>query len=371
MSKYAAYGTAQHEVMERAASHEPITDDDIRVIMRDAGVDAGDTERGFLTAQHVREYFSAFEHYKKLSTHVERPFAWDAITGAVRWLGPSRAGRDYSRKSDSEITGTLDYCIEPAEEGAADLLVYDLKTGRGARESHVVDSQQLFFYGMCMLMLHGAKSVQLVYVHADEHGIMDSDRYDLTAEAAKLFELRLAALVASVPASVPEPGWHCTGNWCPIAANCPATTKALAEIDTAATPSTPFYATIQSPEHAASVRHRLQMVKAATTHIEGLLKEYVRQHGPVPLGNGSFYGIKQAERETLDIAFPGAYKAAIKHLGPAVDKAVTISASKAGIVQAAGGAVQARPLLEELRAMGALYKTSYERLDEFKPKETK
>ncbi len=258
--------------------------------------------------------------------------------------------RDYSDQRKGEISGTADHVV--AVDGL--LTVDDWKTGRGDIGERPRDHLQMLFLGLAAARAHGVNSVRIRYLLVSEEGITpvhdDLDEFALSAIA-----VRLRKLVAGIGQSPPKPGPHCYSKYCPIVATCPATKAALAAIDTASALEHPLSVEITSPEHAASVRVRLKMVRSAVDAIETALKAYVKETGPIPIGGGKVYGFKREQSvERLDIATPGAYAALVAHLGQeGADQAVTLDATKASIHKATKDRAVEKELLEQLRGLGA------------------
>lgn len=360
-SKAANKGKASHAVAERVLSNEPA---DIHAEVVAAGVEGkAETRDAEAVARRVGEYYESIRA-NTTNWDIERPVAYDVVTRQARYLGANRASREYSKKRENEIAGTLDQ----AEIHPDRIVLHDLKTGQAAKESGVATSHQMRFYALCLSKIHGHENIEIRYNLADADGVTP-DVYQIQPGELAQFEKELCELIEGLPASVPQPGPWCTSMYCPIVSVCPATLKALAEIDIAASPlSPPLNVAIRDAEHAASVRVRLKMVQAATLAVENSLKDWCRVNGPIDLGGGNVYGVRQEQRETLDVSHPGAYQAIVRACGPRVDEAIELDASKASISRVIKDKKKAEELFAELRAMGAMRTTTYDKLTEYKVK---
>ena len=360
-SKAANFGKGQHAVAEKAVKGETVD----AVKEADTAEVTGNAEvaRFKRVARDVELWFKQARN-RPVEWLVEKPLAYHVERGSARYMKPPEYPRDYRDKKFGEIVGTLDLAAV-----LPDIVeVLDLKTGKGARESSVADSAQLKFYALCLARIHGVPRARITYLHATEDGIDDGDTVLLDELDLGQFAAQLGALAAGLQDAVPVPGPHCTGKWCPMVSICPATTKALAAIDKASDLTRPFSTqlTIEDATHAADVRVRLKMVQAACASIEEQLKTWVKSNGPIDIGNGMQYGVREENRETVDIGRPQAYQILAKRLGPKADQIVTLSTTKQDIRSACDTRAQAEDIFEELRAVGALRSASYSKLTEWK-----
>lgn len=295
----------------------------------------------------------------------ELALAYDVGTGKGRVL-PMADHRDYSAKGPLEFVGTADVVF--LRDGL--LTVDDYKSGRPENVEVAETNTQMALLGLAAARAYGVDRVRVRLLFVSEDGVeVDEaifDELDLSEMAS-----RLSGLVAKLKGpSVPVPGAHC--KWCPIQVACPATQAAMATVARASLPMFPMSVDIESKEHAAYLRHRLKAVREASDAVENALKAYIADKGPIPAGEGKLYGIKEVKRETLDLAAPKAYGVLVKHLGQEkADEACELSTTKSAIHAAlAGGkrgegAKKEAALFEELRAIGAVRTSTYQRLDEY------
>ena len=299
--------------------------------------------------------------------------AYNVAAGTARLLR-STGPRDYSDVRPGELVGTSDLeRVTPAGRR----VVRDWKTGRYMMGVRPIDSGQLRFLGLAAARRHGVDEIDIELAQVDEDGIrITRDTLDAFALAAAADELRaLWARIASGP-GVPCPGHWCADHYCPIIAECPATQRAIEAVAAAAAVRFPLSVDLQSPEHAAYVRERLQAVEKAVAGIWAALEQYARTT-PVPAGDGKFWGVVERARESISLEKPeamAALRAALGEFGFAA--AVECKTSKAAIHKAAAAQSTKRgeakrvetALLDELRTLGAVRKSTYTKFEEFTPK---
>lgn len=358
-SGFAAKGKAAHAVVEKLLSGETY---DVYKEVAAAGVEGKAGVRSAVATAEV-----AAKHYAALKEttdqwDVERPIAFDVYTGKARYLAGNRAGRAYGQRGPNEITGALDQAAIFSDH----IVVYDLKTGQPERKGAAADSPQLKFYALCLSRIHGLP-VRVCYNHADDDGVTP-DEADMSEAELGRFAESLREMVNGLATAVPKPGHHCTSNYCPLLSECPATKKALAQIDAAADYMQPFNVAIQGPEHAASVRVRLGMVKAATVAIDERLKAWSRANGPIEVAPSMMWGARDETRSTVDISHPGAYALLVKFLGGKADQAVELDTSRAAIERVAGNKKLVAELFAELENIGAMRHSTYSKMTEWRKK---
>ena len=159
--------------------------------------------------------------------------------------------RDYSDARPGELVGTADLVMRDGER----IVVVDFKTGVRARDTGAADTMQMRFLGLAVARAYNAAEVDVMLLHVDEGGVYPDvaalTAWDLDDTADDLRALSTALASQSVP----RPGVHCTGMYCPIVAQCPATKAAMAAVDKAASLRFPMSVEITSAEHAADVTH--------------------------------------------------------------------------------------------------------------------
>lgn len=288
----------------------------------------------------------------------EAAFAFEPSTGKARHA------RDRRDKTPTEIFGAADLVFLRVD---GKLVVRDWKTGRRAADKRPSETRQLRFLALAAAQVHGADSVRVELAFVDDEAVElvgeDLDALDLGAIDGEIAELveRLEA------PPVPNPGPWCERNYCPIRSVCPATLDALAKVD-ADLARFPLGAPFESAEHAAYVRHRLPVLRAALDAIDTQIEAYALRTGPLPVEGspGKVWGPRQMQGHERIVVTPTAIAIVVEKLGAdAANVAIEISRSmsKASLergVRALLGPEGMRkrgalklalePLLEELRA---------------------
>lgn len=368
-SPFADYGNAVHAVCDALVKgNAPHLD----AIAKTHSLSATDKRRLERTAATVADFLaSEAEAFTWRASEV--PLAYHLTTGAARAL-KTRGARDYSDVKNGEMSCTVDF----VGAGPGYLVVRDWKTGRQSNVDPVATNAQMQFCALAAARHYGASLVRVELAFIDEadvyvdHAMFDDlDFGECAAELTRLVE----RIGRKEP---PAPGHHCGSHYCPIVASCPATTAALAAVDSASELQFPLSVEIASAEHATHTRHRLKVVRDACDKIETALKNWIRTNGPIPAGDGKVYGVRESTRETIDLAAKDAYVTLVRHLGEdGAGEAVTLSTTKAAIhaavvAKSPKGQYRAteEALLDELRELGAVRVSSFEKLEEYKSKET-
>jgi len=357
-SPHADFGTAVHAAGERRVNGEPV---DLDAIAAEFGVT--DVRRFRAVAGNLLAWID--ETRADTRGAAEVAFAYHVADGTARVMTKAHA-RDYSDARPGELFGTADLILRDGDR----LVVVDFKTGAKAKEKGAADTFQMRFLGLAAARCYEAAEVDIVLLHVDEGGAYP-DGATLTAWDLDDTADELRSLAASLAApSVPRPGPHCTGMYCPIVSECPATKAAMAAVDKAAALRFPMSVEIASAEHAADVRVRLKMVREACDAIDGAVKDWIRANGPVPVGDGRFYGIVQCDgRESVDLGAPEALAVFRREMGDKAEAALDVSTSKAAIERAVGRK-DARAVLAALRDVGAVRKGApYVKFEEFEKKD--
>lgn len=330
-------------------------------------------------ASHVRELLA--EEAKTDRWRVaEQGLAINLRWGTARELKQD-GDRDYSDRDEGEITGTPDL-VRCTGDGR--LVVRDYKTGRYARHKDARTHMQLRALALGAARCYGFDevTVELVQVDADRlyvrKWVLDAFELDVVADQLRTIYDRIAG---PEPDMVPRVGRWCVASYCHLRGGaCPASTKALAEADQATEPRFPLAEAIESKDHAAEMYGRLKLAEARIEVLRQAIRDYVREHGPIDVGDGMRFGAMQKEgRPRIDMDVLGVEDAIERHLGPfARVVAVTRRTSKSALEAAARdqqtkrgeGVAKARELFDELRAMGALKRgPPYEQYDEYKARD--
>lgn len=262
------------------------------------------------------------------------------------------------------VHGTVDL-VELVE---GEVFISDWKTGGRSGELDVKSDRQLGTYALMAARAFGRRRVGVLILHAGEEGVRPEqhllDAFDLATIRGRLIET-LAKVDAGGP---PRPGRHCTTKYCPIVSHCPATLKALAEVQQATDAQLAMHYFIDTPEQAARVRVGLKTIEKALEHYQAALRLYVDKHGAFEIAPGVLYGkVERDGNERVVAETPGAQAALRELLGDAADIALEVSTSKAAIDRAARAAAKARgiegkgalkqvtdPVYARLRQLGAI-----------------
>jgi hypothetical protein len=305
----------------------------------------------------------------------ETGFAYSTTTGRTRPCA------DRKEKAPDEIYGAADLVFWRAD---GRLVVRDWKTGEKARGKRPGETRQLRFLAMAASHVLNASEVRVELAFVDE----DADEVvgdDLDALELGAVEGELAELVERLEAPpAPKPGPWCERYFCPLRAVCPATLAAMAGIE-ANLERFPLLGALDSPEHAAFIRHRLPVLRDLLDQREEDVQAFARRYGPLPVEGQAdvVWGPREHEgRERIE-ATPEAVRIVRERLGAkGADEALEVSVSKASLERGAKvvineanggkvprGAMKAtmEPLLEDLRRAKAVKKGSaYTRFEEFK-----
>lgn len=340
------YGLAFHDVAEKLED------------ARGRGVDAGDLElyadldaviaaRKLPTADAKRlrgvvpRVIDVISQDPEPEVHVELALAWDTRRGRAH---PVDKPWDVE---EGEMYGRADVVlVSPGEERA--IRVRDWKTGSRARSYRPGRSQQLRQLALAAASHFGAERVVVEFALVDDDGaeLVSAELTPSDLLQAEVEALDIADRVRQPPE--PRPGPWCHELWCPIAAVCPATQTALAQVSTDLE-RFPLLGEPTSPEHAAYQRHRLPVLQAALEAQEELIRKAAARFGGIPVegkpgvvwapvehdGNERVELTAEAEAELNEL------------LGPEGSaEAIECSASKASIARGARAAAAAKASAE-------------------------
>jgi hypothetical protein len=358
-SSDATFGSAFHAAMHVAAVWGGISEAVLEQVAAAHQLTPGDETRLLGCVEHGAELLSLTCPDFRAG---EVSILYDVAADTARIL-PEALERDAI--PPGHIHGTLDL-VEAWDNG---LEIGDWKTGeRSAGELAIKTDPQLRTYALLAARAFGRDRVQVALLHASESGIVP-DRAELDAFDLACARAALRATLAKVDAGGPPvPGRHCTTKYCPIVASCPATQRALAEVQAAADAQLPMQLTITSPEQAARVRVGLKTVEKALEQYQAELRRYIDEHGAIEIAPGVLYGkVEREGNERVDAEVVGVVTALQELLGDAADEALEVSTSKAAIERAARKAAKDRgltgkgalkqvtdPVYARLRQLGAI-----------------
>ena len=343
-SAHATAGTAVHELLERVA------------LGNRAGVPA------WLVNLYDEITEGATEVY------AERCYAWSPETGAGRDLGTS--GRDYSGLRPGEIGGTVDLVVvRPGE-----VVVWDYKSGfLGAS----LDSPQLSLLALAVAGALGVDEVTVGIVQLDLATEQASprakalDALDLAAEGDRV--RRIVSRVHSARWLVSQdrtPNVRLTEDgcrYCPAKLSCPGRVGAIATLASVAGLAAPTIRIPVTLANAGAVWLAIDAMRAVLKAAEDEVESMARS-GPVPLPDGRELWAVETPRETVGDVEAIERIIAEKYGADAVAEVVEIkkTATKSALETLAKskaakgkGAGDARALIAEARAAGALKQTTH------------
>ena len=239
----------------------------------------------------LRELFGAF------TARVEEAFAYDPRTDRARSLG-LQTGRDYSKATIDEITGTVDAWA--GDEGWA--VVADWKFGRSF-VAHPRENRQIHLFAVAAARITTAPVVRGIIGRVEEDGGSrlyheDFDVMALDAIAHQLGRIRdrvRAAQMSVEDGRRPELvlGEHCT--YCPARWSCPAQADAGQQLVELASRAKEL-----SPEAAGKAYVLASAVERAVKAMKSVLIERAKAE-PLPLPNGKFLKVFPERLDVLDL----------------------------------------------------------------------
>lgn len=229
----------------------------------------------------------------------EVAFAYDVVEDSADELDLPKNTRKYE-VGPNQIAGTIDAMALTPDGKSAILIDWKTSTGYGFQGlADAADNWQLKMYALMVARAYRFDSVKVMVVRITPDWVQASeatfDALDLDAIATAI-----AAKVAAIPTSVPQPGSHCQR--CRAVSACPTTQTATEAIVAAPADST----LITSPDQASALLVRLRQVQAACEQMEAMLKAYAANQGEagIPLGNGKRWVKTSVERESINLNGP-------------------------------------------------------------------
>jgi hypothetical protein len=268
----------------------------------------------------------------RLGWRPEVAMAWDYVHDTGRSL-PAKFHRDYSDAADTEIPGTAD---NVTWDGSV-LCVDDWKTGITPAEHY---RWQLRGLGLAAARASGATQVRarIVYFWEDTDPvevIEEIDALQLDSYAVALQGWFLEAQGKPEP----QPGPQCGGDYCPYRAACPVTQKLVQSVTSAVSWESLALASLQTPEDAGRAYLQLKVIKEATDAVSARIREIAKNDpSPAPTSHGRGLRLVEESQERF---------------------------SKERLLEAGA---RGKELLEELKALGAVAKSTSIKLKEQKLK---
>ncbi len=293
----------------------------------------------------------------------EQPYAYDVKTGRARRL--VKAGhRSYVQASDDELTGTADL-VYTSRDGRR--VVRDYKSGDDGRWLDPKTNMQLRFLALAVARSEGLDEIDVEITGLTSMSGADStppatfDVFHLAEIAAEVADIYKASTSAE---TVPRSGQHC--RWCPIREVCPETAKALAKIAMTPGPAFPMAVAsaseISGAEHAAFIKRARAVYEDALDAASRAADDWIRDNGPIPWGEGVWYGLVEKSRETIALT-PEATEFLQREAPAALT--VEVSTSKSAIAKAIGRR-ESLHVLDHLRELGAVKTSKWVQNDKFR-----
>lgn len=227
------------------------------------------------------------------------------------------------------------------------LWVCDYKTGSETWVDPIERNWQLKSAAIKAAQWTGAEQVVPAIIYAGRgEGIWDVAKpwdMDRIEEARReVFELHDRISSATVDSVTLVEGYHC--QWCPALTSCPAK---LSSVHTLLGRSIDDMEPINA-ETAMQMANTLPIIRSMVDRSNLALRAWVREHGPIAVGGGRFWGPRQKRTETMlpSVAIPILQQA----LGSYMNAAITIS--KSGLNKAIDAYQQASGLKKGARAAG-------------------
>lgn len=302
------------------------------------------------------------------TVYAERCYAWDPLTLTGRDLGTHQ--RDYSGLRPGEIGGTADLVV------VSDLgvIVYDYKSGYFGAP---VESPQMSLLALAVASSQSVDSAVVAIVKIDvdakEWSVKTAhlDTFDLAAEAD-----RVARIVAGVEqaraivAAGKTPDVRTTEDgcrYCPAKLSCPGRVGAIATLASVAGLAEPTLRIPVTLENAGAVWLAIDAMRAVLRAAEEEVQSLARV-SPVPLPDGRELWAVETPRETVGDVEAIERIVADRYGADAVAEVVEVkkTSSKSALETLAksraakgSGAKDARALIAEARAAGALKQTTH------------
>lgn len=202
-------------------------------------------------------------------------FAVNVESGDVRRL----ANRQDKRPSERVAIADLVF-----KQRNGSIVVREYKTGRGAQSKRAETSGQTRLLAFATARHFELADVRCEVVHVAVDGfIVDAAQFDSLALC--VIECEQEALVERLLAAPkPNPGPWCTGEFCSIIADCPATKAMLAEVERHAL-SVPVLHEPQSAEEAGRLRTAVHVVRKWADAAEERWQSWAKRM-PIPVGGG-------------------------------------------------------------------------------------
>jgi hypothetical protein len=188
-------------------------------------------------------------------------------------------GREYPRKP-----GWFGGSIDILDRGPL-LTVYDIKCTRDIAKYW----PQMHTLGLMAARRYKRREVRVVLLHVTEEGVTP---HEAVHQANDLANWRDALIewFSEVPSAAPNSGSHCSDLYCKHRVHCPVTTEATEQlVPVSALVRHTMSDKIQSPEHAAWMLERIELVESMCGTLKEKLKAYAEPLGGLPMSDGKMW----------------------------------------------------------------------------------
>jgi len=362
-SSFATIGTAFSEAAEVLALWEDV---DLAAIGERVSLSDGDARVLEVYVDHLRDLLRGRGDVWRWA---EVPLAWSTEHRAGRILKQAHP-RDYDHVRPGDLWGRPDLVYR---DPSGVMVVSDYKTGQKARGVSPIQLAQLRACGLAAAAAFGEDEVTIEVVFVDDAGCR-STRDHLDGWGLAKIAGELGDLVATINAPghpQPRPGPWCHSHYCPVAAVCPETKRALAMLSLASHPPFALAPECASGEHALWTLDEVKRLEQALEVYKLAAKRWADE-SPIPTTDGKVWGPRTIETRSIE-STPEAISV-LRQRG--IEAAAKWSVTKSAIEREAGKvapkgkkASLVRDVLEQLDEVGAVKRSTFTKYEEHRPKQ--
>lgn len=230
-----------------------------------------------VACEHAREWL---RWNARIGMRAQVAYAYDPTTDTAREL-PAGEFRDYERNGAEphEFCGTVDIVCMGEDLDGPFVEVTDIKREYGDSKDHL---QQLRSLALAAARTYRVERARIRVVRIRESGVDDRDDHWLDGFDLDFHAGELRRLLASVEGSEPAPGAHCTERYCKALAACPENARDVESVERLIQPEAlvrkeerPLSLTVESPDHAAWMLHRVRTIEKMCEHVRAAVTQYV------------------------------------------------------------------------------------------------
>lgn len=265
--------------------------------------DAGNTEHAELAQQVLSKTLPPrLAKIAPEGARVEVKVAIDVAAGEARILG-ELGSRDYGELGPFEIAGQIDVLGIIGDT----VVVIDWKTGY--KDVDPADRNwQVWGYALAACRALGKSRAQIHIAYTNQPGqpidSHDLDAFDLADFAERLKGLHVREARLQVEYKQGQTPTTREGNWCrycPSKTRCPSKTALLVQLSSGGL--SVLGDTQLTPDDAAKAHFEIERIDQLLKEAKSRREKYVDEVGPIPLGDGRYFGRKpQNGARVLDAA---------------------------------------------------------------------